>query len=93
MRPGLCPSGFYAVLRWMLKARKHSKHRVAAMKKGWQTKTLDEISTNLDSRRVPITKSDRVGGEYPYYGASGMGLHQLGRPTEYNLQYNVHSQT
>jgi type I restriction enzyme S subunit len=42
------------------------------MKKGWQTKTLDQISTNLDSRRVPITKGVREGGEYPYYGASGI---------------------
>ncbi len=42
------------------------------MKKGWQTKTLDQISANLDSRRVPITKGVRAVGEYPYYGASGI---------------------
>ncbi|MFA6173827.1 MAG: restriction endonuclease subunit S [Kiritimatiellales bacterium] len=42
------------------------------MKKGWETKTLNQISTNLDSRRVPITKGVREGGEYPYYGASGI---------------------
>jgi type I restriction enzyme, S subunit len=42
------------------------------MKNAWQTKTLDEISTNLDSRRVPITKAVRAIGEYPYYGASGI---------------------
>ena len=30
------------------------------------------ISTNLDSKRIPITKSDRKTGEYPYYGASGI---------------------
>lgn len=42
------------------------------MKKGWQSKTLDQISTNLDSRRIPITKAARVAGEYPYYGASGI---------------------
>ena len=42
------------------------------MKKGWETKTLDQISTNLDSRRVPITKGVREGGAYPYYGASGI---------------------
>ncbi|MEP6936402.1 MAG: restriction endonuclease subunit S, partial [Nitrospirota bacterium] len=36
------------------------------------TKTLDQISTNLDSRRVPITKDVRASGEYPYYGASGI---------------------
>jgi type I restriction enzyme S subunit len=42
------------------------------MKNGWQTRTLDQISTNLDSRRVPITKGVRASGEYPYYGASGI---------------------
>jgi type I restriction enzyme S subunit len=42
------------------------------MKNGWQTKTLDEISINLDNRRVPITKAVRRSGEYPYYGASGI---------------------
>ncbi len=39
---------------------------------GWVVKTVDQISTNLDSKRVPITKSDRKSGEYPYYGASGI---------------------
>jgi len=42
------------------------------MKNGWEIKTLDQISTNLDSRRVPITKGVRVNGKYPYYGASGI---------------------
>jgi type I restriction enzyme S subunit len=40
--------------------------------KGWVEATVDEVSTNLDSRRIPITKSDRKSGEYPYYGASGI---------------------
>lgn len=38
----------------------------------WPTRTVDQISTNLDSKRVPITKSDRKAGEFPYYGASGI---------------------
>jgi type I restriction enzyme S subunit len=42
------------------------------MKKGWEIKTLDQISVNLDSRRIPITKAVRTSGEYPYYGASGI---------------------
>ncbi|WP_027148523.1 restriction endonuclease subunit S [Methylobacter tundripaludum] len=42
------------------------------MKVGWQTKTLNQITENLDNKRVPITKADRVNGEYPYYGASGI---------------------
>ena len=39
---------------------------------GWITTSVDQISTNLDRKRVPITKSDRTSGEYPYYGASGI---------------------
>lgn len=42
------------------------------MKAGWEIKTLNQISTNLDSKRVPITKSERKSGVYPYYGASGI---------------------
>jgi type I restriction enzyme S subunit len=38
----------------------------------WPTRTIDQIATNLDSKRVPITKSDRTAGEFPYYGASGI---------------------
>jgi type I restriction enzyme S subunit len=40
--------------------------------KGWVEATVDTLSTNLDSKRIPITKSDRKTGEYPYYGASGI---------------------
>ncbi len=39
---------------------------------GWVVTTIDKISTNLDSKRVPITKNVRSSGEYPYYGASGI---------------------
>ena len=39
---------------------------------GWKKKRFDEICENLDSRRKPITSSDRVVGVYPYYGASGI---------------------
>lgn len=38
----------------------------------WTEATLDELATNLDHKRIPITKADRVAGEYPYYGASGI---------------------
>ena len=38
----------------------------------WGKKRFDEICENLDSRRKPITSSDRVEGIYPYYGASGI---------------------
>lgn len=42
------------------------------IKEEWEVKELRELATNLDGQRVPITKSDRKSGEYPYYGASGI---------------------
>ncbi|MBU1099804.1 MAG: restriction endonuclease subunit S [Bacteroidetes bacterium] len=39
---------------------------------GWEEKTLNQISENLDSKRVPITKNVRNKGTIPYYGASGI---------------------
>ena len=41
-------------------------------KKGWVEKRLPDISVNRDSKRVPITKSQRKSGAIPYYGASGI---------------------
>ena len=38
----------------------------------WKRVRFDSICENLDSRRVPITESDRKKGVYPYYGASGI---------------------
>lgn len=34
--------------------------------------TLDKISRNCDRQRKPVTKSSRIAGKYPYYGASGI---------------------
>ncbi len=39
---------------------------------GWEIKYLDKLCENLDSKRVPITKSSRKSGYIPYYGASGI---------------------
>ena len=41
-------------------------------KDGWEEKTLPDISENLDSIRIPVTKKNRSEGKYPYYGASGI---------------------
>ena len=38
----------------------------------WEIKNLSSLSENLDSKRVPITKSKRIAGNVPYYGASGI---------------------
>jgi type I restriction enzyme M protein len=38
----------------------------------WEELKLKEISENLDSKRKPVTKSDRTKGIFPYYGASGI---------------------
>ena len=42
--------------------------------KEWDVKRLGEVCTFLDSQRIPIKDADRekMKGEYPYYGASGI---------------------
>ena len=42
------------------------------MREGWEEKTLGTICENVDNKRIPITKSKRIAGEIPYYGASGI---------------------
>lgn len=42
------------------------------MTTNWQTKKLGDICDILDSKRKPITQRDRIHGEYPYYGATGI---------------------
>ena len=42
------------------------------MREGWEIKKLGDICNILDNQRKPITKKDRISGEYPYYGASGI---------------------
>ncbi len=38
----------------------------------WKLQRFDSLCENLDSRRKPITASERESGIYPYYGASGI---------------------
>ena len=38
----------------------------------WETRAFDAVASCLDNQRVPITASDRIEGEYPYYGANGV---------------------
>jgi type I restriction enzyme, S subunit len=48
-------------------------HLQGVFEKGkWQAKSISEISENLDSKRIPITKNKRISGDTPYYGASGI---------------------
>ncbi len=42
------------------------------MKQGWEIKKLGEVVDVLDNLRKPITKRDRIEGEFPYYGATGV---------------------
>ena len=43
--------------------------------KGWEVKKLNTFCDNLDYQRKPITAKDRIEGEIPYYGASGIVDH------------------
>lgn len=35
-------------------------------------KQLGEVCDVLDNKRKPVTKRDRISGQYPYYGATGI---------------------
>jgi type I restriction enzyme, S subunit len=39
---------------------------------GWEIKKLGDVCENLDSQRKPITQRDRISGDVPYYGATGI---------------------
>lgn len=41
-------------------------------KGAWKIYPLGSVGENLDFKRVPITEKDRVKGDFPYYGASGI---------------------
>lgn len=38
----------------------------------WKKRPLGELTVNFDSIRIPVKEKDRVKGQYPYYGASGI---------------------
>ncbi|NPD47108.1 restriction endonuclease subunit S [Lentimicrobium sp. S6] len=42
------------------------------MREGWEIKLLGEVCDILDNKRKPITKRNRVKGNIPYYGATGI---------------------
>ena len=42
------------------------------MREGWTYRKLGDVCDILDSRRQPITKSERIQGSIPYYGATGV---------------------
>lgn len=42
------------------------------MKEGWKYRKLEEVCDILDSKRKPITKKNRIAGDIPYYGATGV---------------------
>jgi type I restriction enzyme S subunit len=41
----------------------------------WRWRRFSELVDNFDSGRVPIARSQRAAGRYPYYGASGIVDH------------------
>lgn len=46
--------------------------RIESFQEKFPVKPLGEVVDFLDNLRKPITSSDRITGEYPYYGANGL---------------------
>ena len=53
------------------KANAEIKNIVSSLS-SYPMEKIDSICSNWDSKRKPVTRSDRTEGEYPYYGASGV---------------------
>ena len=50
----------------------YKKTAVGISPDDWQEIQLSKVVDFLDDRRIPIKESERIQGEYPYYGASGV---------------------
>ena len=48
------------------------KMRLKGFKGEWMEYKLENCVEFLDERRIPIKENERISGEYPYYGASGI---------------------
>ncbi|KJU73243.1 restriction endonuclease subunit S, partial [Pediococcus damnosus LMG 28219] len=46
--------------------------RFAGFDDAWELRKLDEVAEFKDNLRIPVTKSDRISGNIPYYGANGI---------------------
>ncbi|SSC09246.1 restriction endonuclease subunit S [bacterium endosymbiont of Bathymodiolus sp. 5 South] len=62
---------FYLKENEKLKTESGAKNN-SQLPKGWEVKKLGEVCEILDNLRKPITKRDRIDGDYPYYGATGI---------------------
>lgn len=48
------------------------KLRFAGFSGEWEKQALEKISERFDNLRVPVSASDRIPGDTPYYGANGI---------------------
>jgi len=55
---------------WNLSGERYKQ--ILAVSNNYEMVELGDVVEILDSLRKPITKSDRISGKYPYYGATGI---------------------
>jgi restriction endonuclease S subunit len=63
--------GYAAIISGAKKIIDNWKPRIAIDPR-WEVFPLGDLIEILDSKRKPITRSDRIVGPYPYYGATGI---------------------
>ena len=51
---------------------KYPKKRFEGFTEPWNKNKLDTLANNYDTYRIPVTASDRIPGNTPYYGANGI---------------------
>lgn len=55
-----------------LHGEEQKETEIGLMPKSWEIATVDTLFECHDGKRIPVRKTDRVSGLYPYYGASGI---------------------
>jgi type I restriction enzyme S subunit len=71
LRVGLGENG---EIRDIQKAEEFKATEVGLIPSTWVVRSLEQIATNHDGKRIPLKQADRVKrqGPFPYYGASGV---------------------
>ena len=58
--------------RKMINDKKIPEIRFSGFTDAWEQRTISETAEKFDNLRIPITASDRIAGNTPYYGANGI---------------------
>src|SRR5574344_2646933 len=63
---------FISIKNFLIVLKRQIMAELYSLPDGWEWKTIEELCEILDRLRKPISQKDRISGEYPKYGATGI---------------------